>query len=195
MKTLKHLALAAAIALTATSTQAAYQIQFNTLNDPSTPTNPVFDFGGSTKLLGSAGFVGQLYVQIGAGAFTAIGTSQSFLNGGAAGFIAPAVPDITVNDAAVVSTTAANYQLRVWNTANGSTFEAASGVNGAHVGSSSSVAVNLLGYNPATQSAPIGYPQANGFSSFSLSVVAVPEPATLALGLFGAAGLFIRRRK
>ena len=196
MKALKHLALASVVLLTAASSHAAYQIQFNTLNDPSTPTNPVFDFGGSTKLLGSANFVGQLYVQVGLGAFTAIGTSQSFLNGGAAGFIAPASPDILVNDPSVLTTTAANYQLRVWNTANGASFETASGVNGAHIGSSSSVSVSLLGYNPATQSAPIGYPQANGFSSFSLSVVsAVPEPATLALGLFGAAGLLFRRRK
>jgi len=195
MKPLKHLVLAAAVALSVCSARAAYQIQFNTLNDPSAPTNPVFDLGGTTKLLGSAGFVGQLYVQVGAGAFNAIGTSQSFFNGGAAGFIAPALPDITVPDASVLNTTSANYQLRVWNTANGSTYEAASAVNGAHVGSSSSVAVSLLGYNPSTQSAPIGYPQANGFSSFSLSVVSVPEPATIALGLFGAAGMLIRRRK
>lgn len=196
MKTLKKLALLGLIALTTASAQAAYQIRFYTLNDDTTPTNPVFDTDGVTKLQGSANYVGQLYVQVGAGSFTAVGSPVAFLNSGAAGFITGgATPDITVADASVLTTTSGAYQLRVWNTANGSTYEAAAATVGAKVGVSSSISVSLLGYNPATQTAPPGYPTANGFASFSLSTVAVPEPATIALGLFGAAGLLIRRRK
>ena len=193
---MKNLALVVAVILATASAQAAYQIKFYTLNDNSAPTNPVFDTDGSTKLLGSAGYVGQLYVQVGAGSFTAVGSSVSFLNGGAAGFITGgATPDLLVPDTSVTATTSGAYQLRVWNTANGSTYETAAATVGAKIGSSSSVSVSLLGYNPATQSAPPGYPTANGFASFSLTSVAVPEPATLALGLFGAAGLLFRRRK
>jgi hypothetical protein len=195
-KILKAAILAMLVAASPTTVLADYQIRFYTLNNDTAPTNPVFDSDGTTKLLGSAGWVGQLYVQIGAGAFSAVGNSVSFLNGGAAGFITGgALPDITVDNDAVTATTAGAYQLRVWNTANGSTFEAASAVAGAKFGSSPTVNVSILGYinspgNPNNQTAPPGYPTANGFASF-----AVPEPATIALGLFGAAGLLIRRRK
>jgi len=190
-KVLKASILAILLAASSTTVLADYQIRFYTLNDDTIPTNPVFDSDGVTKLAGSAGWVGQLYVQVGAGAFSAVGSAVSFLNSGGVGFITGgATPDISVVNGAVTATTAGAYQLRVWNTADGSTFETASAAPGAKFGSSSSVAVNLLGYNPLTQTAPPGYPTANGFASFS-----VPEPATIALGLFGAAGLFIRRRK
>jgi len=196
-KIIKASFLALVVAASATTVLADYQIKFYTLNDDTVPTNPIFDSDGTTKLAGSAGWVGQLYVQVGAGAFGAVGTPVPFLNGGTAGFISGApTPDITVDNDSVTTATAGAYQLRVWNTANGSTFEAASAAPGARFGTSSSVSVSLLGYinelnNPAAnQTAPPGYPTANGFASF-----AVPEPATIALGLFGAAGLFIRRRK
>lgn len=196
MKALKYSLMAALAVFLTTSAQAYYQIKFYTLNNDTTPTNPIFDTDSTTKLLGSAGYVGQLYVQVGAGSFTAIGSAVSFLNGGAAGFITGgATPDIIVQDTSVQTTTSGAYQVRVWNTANGSTYEAAAATVGAKVGASSTVSVNLLGYDHLTASAPPGYPTANGFASFSLSTVAVPEPATIALGLFGAAGLLIRRRK
>lgn len=208
MKLTKRLLFSAVLALaSAISAHATYQIGFNTLNDLSTPTNPVFDSDLTTRLSGASGWVGQIYVSVGGGAFTAVkdvldGTSgaKSFATSGAAGWIT-AGGDLTVNDASVTGNTSAQYQLRVWNTANGSTFEAAYAAAGAKVGVSGSasgtvnltqgVSTTLLGYSTGT--APIGYPTANGFASFS--VATVPEPATLALGLFGAAGLFIRRRK
>ena len=198
MKTLKNriLAAAAVVALSVLPARADYQITFDTLNDSSAPTNPIFDVGGSTKLLGSAGFVGQLYTQFGAGSFTAIGSSVAFLNGGGQGFIQASPRDITVLTGSVTANpTVGAYQLRVWNTANGSTYEAASAVVGAHIGSVTVSGVNFAGYLNGTL-APVSFPQANGFASFSLTTVAaVPEPATLALGLFGAAGLLFRRRK
>lgn len=209
MKLAQQLALVAAMALTVASAHATYQITFNTLNDLSTPTNPVFDSDLTTRLSGANGWVGQLYVSIGGGAFGAIKDSsdstlgsKAFATGGSAGWIVTG-GDLTVNNGGVTANpTAAAYQLRVWNTANGSTFEAAYAAPGAKVGvsgssagtvnlASSGASVNLLGYSG--EIAPIGYPAANGFASFS--VAAVPEPATLALGLFGAAGLLFRRRK
>lgn len=199
MKTIKKIFLAAAVAaLSVVSARADYQISFDTLNDPSTPTNPIFDVGGVTRLQGSAGFVGQIYTSfssVNGGAFTAIGPVTSFLNSGGAGFIVANPRDVTVVNASVTANPSpGSYQVRVWNTANGATYEAASAVIGAHVGISSSVSANFAGYVNG-QLAPPSFPQANGFGSFSLGIVAVPEPATLALGLFGAAGLLARRRK
>jgi len=188
-KVLKASILAILLAVSATTVLAEYQILFFTPNDATTPTNPVFDSDNVTKLAGSAGWVGQLYVQVGTGAFSAVGSAVSFLNSSTAGFISG--PTITVADSTVTAPTTGAYQLRVWNTANGSTFETASVAPGAKFGTSSSVTVTLQGYNPFTQTPPISFPTANGFASFSV----VPEPATIALGLFGAAGLFIRRRK
>jgi len=194
MKTYKKLVIVATTLFCVVSSRADYSINFNTLNDPSAPTNPVFDIDGTTKLLGSAGYVGQLYTQIGAGSFAAIGASAAFFNAGGAGFLAPGTVTVTA-PSVTANPTAGAYQLRVWNTANGSTYEAASVVVGAHVGVSSTVNVSFAGYANGNIP-PVSFPQANGFSSFSLSTVsAVPEPATLALGLFGAAGLLIRRRK
>jgi hypothetical protein len=207
MKILKQLALTAVLAMTAASAHATYQITFNTLNDLAAPTNPVFDSDLTTRLSGANGWVGQIYVSIGGGAFAAIkdasdatSGAKAFATGGAAGWITTG-GDLTVNNAAVTANpTAAAYRLHVWNTANGSTFEQAVsnngkvGISGSALGTvnfnSPGTSVNLLGYS--TGAPPIGYPAANGFASFS---VAVPEPATIALGLFGAAGLLIRRRK
>ncbi len=207
MKTIKYLVLAAVLVFTVAPAPAAYQIGFNTLNDLATPTNPVFDSDLTTRLSGANGWVGQVYVSVLGGSFTAVkdvldGTSGSkaFATGGAAGWITGG-GDLAVSDATVTGNTSAQYQLRVWNTANGSTFEAAYAAPGAKVGVSGSaqgtvnltqgVSTTLLGYTTGT--APPGYPSANGFAS--VSVATVPEPATLALGLFGAAGLLFRRRK
>jgi len=200
MKILNRIAAVAALIVTVATSNAAYQITFNTLNDLGNPTNPVFDTDGTTRLSGANGWVGQIYVSVGSNPFVAVkdssdatAGSKQFATGGAAGWIV-AGGDLTVADPSVTANpTAARYQLRVWNTANGSSYEAASAVVGAKVGVSSTVNVNLLGYT--TGAPPIGYPQANGFGSFALTVVPVPEPATIALGLFGAAGLLMRRRK
>lgn len=50
----------------------------------------------------------------------------------------------------------------------------------------------IFGGTPSGQ-LPVLPQSVNGFANFA--VAAVPEPTTLALGLFGAAGLLIRRRK
>lgn len=189
MKILNRIAAVAALIVTVATSNAAYQIGFNTLNDLGNPTNPVFDTDGTTRLSGANGWVGQIYVSIGANPFVAVkdnldvttGSKQFASSGPGVGWITGG-GDLTVADPSVTANpTAARYQLRVWNTANGSTYEAASAVIGAKVGVSSTVNVNLLGYTSGTP--PIGYPQANGFGSFALTVVPVPEPATIALGL------------
>jgi len=190
---LKQLIIGFAIIFATVTVRADYQLLFNTFNDPTTATNPVFDTDGSTLLQGVNGFVGQLYAGTSAGSLAAIGSSVAFLNGTSstgAGSISGGTA--TGVNAGITSTTSGFYQLRVWNTANGSTYEAASAVVGAKIGSSTVHSINLNGYASGTPPLP---ETANLHPSFSLTTVAVPEPATLALGLFGAAGLLFRRRK
>ena len=193
---LKQLIIGAAIVFATVTVRADYQLLFNTFNDPSNPTNPVFDTDGSTLLRGPNGFVGQLYAGTSAGSLAAIGNSAAFLNGTTLGTGGGSISGGTATgvDAGITSATSGFYQLRVWNTANGSTYEAASAVVGAKIGSSTVQSVTLQGYAIGA-TPPVSFPTANLHSSFSLTTVAVPEPATLALGLFGAAGMLFRRRK
>ena len=79
------------------------------------------------------------------------------------------------------------YQMRAWT--GGATF--ADGAN-TKTGSSAVTAVTFGG-TPIGGGTPLGVPDLNLHSSFAITTV--PEPATLALGLFGAAGLLFRRRK
>jgi len=188
---MKKLIIAALVSLAVTSAKADYQIQFLTYNG--TFSNPVYDVNGSTPLAGSA-FLGQLYTGTSAGALSAIGTPTSFLPLNAGEGYIEASGTITQPSASIFGGTAGFYQLRVWNAAGGADYETAAATIGAKIGSSAVTAVTFGG-NPNGGGAPITPPQANLHASFQLSTVAVPEPASIALGLFGAAGLLIRRRK
>ena len=187
--------LACSYALTAS---ADYEIKFLTGNG--SLSNPVFDVGGSTgnsaSFLSGSAFLGQLYVGANANSLGAIGTGQSFLNGGGAGFINQSGV-LTINSATLNPGSSAVYQLRVWEASQGASYEIASGVIGAKIGSSAVTAVTLGGTVPGVGGNPdtLLSAQANLHSAFGLTTVAVPEPATLALGLFGAAGMLFRRRK
>ena len=187
--------LACSYALTAS---ANYEIKF--LSGNGTLSNPVFDVGGSAlnsaSFLSGSAFLGQLYVGANAGSLGAIGTAQSFLTGGGAGFINQSGV-LSITDATLNPGSSAVYQLRVWEASKGASHEIASGVIGAKIGSSAVTAVTLGGTVPGVGGNPdtLLSAQANLHSAFGLTTVAVPEPATLALGLFGAAGLLFRRRK
>lgn len=161
-------------------------------------SNPVFDVGGSTPL--GTGFYGQLYIGLDANNLQKVGSAVEFATGGAAaGFIAASA---TVSWNATESGTtmpvgdqAGVYLFRAWSGTVGSTYETASATVGAKIGSSAATSIAGFGGVNTGGNPSSNFPFANVHSSFTLSTVAVPEPATIALGLFGAAGLLIRRRK
>lgn len=79
------------------------------------------------------------------------------------------------------------YQVRAWT--GGSSFSDAANTK---VGISSSTAMIFGGLDALGQN-NVAPSSVNNFNSFAIA--SVPEPATVALGLFGAAGLLFRRRK
>jgi len=180
------------IALSALTAKADYQLNFVTANGGS--SNPVFDVDGTTKL--NSTFFGQIYAGADAGSLVAIGSAVAFgtvggtPNAAADGFIIGNT--VPATSASLFGGSAGVYQLRAWTGA--ATYEAASATIGAKIGSSSVQNVTFGG-TPSGGGAPLTPPDVSLHSSFALTTVAVPEPATIALGLFGAAGLLIRRRK
>lgn len=107
--------------------------------------------------------------------FTFVNGNQGFLNG------AP----FTVTSGVVVGGSPGFYQMRAWT--GGSSFDNATGRRG----ESGIAGLTFAGLTGGGTSLPPT--DLNSHASFAITTV--PEPATLALGLFGAAGLLFRRRK
>jgi hypothetical protein len=116
--------------------------------------------------------------------------------GNSAGLLAPGIfiggtrttPTTTAGGASAI------FEVKAWSSGYASyDLAAASGDSSAFIGATSSFS-NPTG-NPGAQ--PPGTPASlSGFTGLQVSAVqAVPEPATILLGLLGAGALFIRRRK
>jgi len=172
------------------------EIVFVTPNSAS--SNFALDVDGTTRL--GTGFYGQLYVGVAADNLQKVGSAVQFNTGGAAlGFIAASDSTVFWNTplngtTMPVGDQAGFYALRAWSGSVGSTFESASATLGAKIGSSTATNA-VFGGITSSGGFSSSFPLANAHLSFQLSTVAVPEPATLALGLFGAAGMLFRRRK
>lgn len=187
MKSNKSLLLGVILTLTGISAKADYSLQIATTTTGTSP-NAVFDVGGLTKVDNT--FFGQIKVN---GTFLAnvfnFGQNGATVLPGLNGYLSAGT--INVTSATLFGGSSATVQLFAFQ--GGATYDAASVTPGAKIGNSvSPITVTLGGLNQAADNT-FNVPNLATMSGFT--VAAVPEPATLALGLFGAAGLFIRRRK
>ena len=83
-------------------------------------------------------------------------------------------------------------QVRVWDTASGSTWAQAIGTAGARVGESVLFSITLANPNATPAGIPVGM---NGIGGNPFTVGPVPEPSTLALAGLGLAGMMMLRRR
>ncbi len=138
---------------------------------------PVFDTDGRTGLAGTA-YLAQLYAGPTAGAIEAVGRSVTFRTGSAAGYFDTSVnstreiPGVSVGGLAYV-------QVRAWEAAMGSTFEAAVAAGGRH---GSTPVFSVLTGGGLIPPKPLV-----GLTSFSLTLDTGPvirtQPASVAVGL------------
>lgn len=183
---MKRTAIALSIALTALTALGQGTLNFNTKTVSALVTV------GGTAVTGPS-YMGQLYVANPAAgnAFQAVGSPVAFYSGGVGSLKGYITTGGEVAVGFLAGGTSAQVMLKAWNSAAGSSFEAASGSATGIVGSSAPITVTLG--NPLA--VPPGTPaDLTGLAGFAVTAV-IPEPSTIALGLLGVAGLLIRRRK
>jgi len=142
--------------------------------------------GGS---LAGTGYMAQLLVDTGGGVFAAVGSAANFIGAAAPGYFNGGV--ITV--AQVAPGANGTFEAFAWDSSTGNTtYAAAAAAYTAgliHGGYSAPVTIATGGAG-TPPSAPAGL---TGLQPWVANVV--PEPSTIALGILGAAGLLLRRRK
>jgi hypothetical protein len=149
-----------------------FQISFVTVNGAQ--SNPVFDLDGTTRL--GSSYYGQLYVGTTAQSLSAIGGPVAFLDGAGAGFIVAGT--VTGSGIAGLYGGATGvYQLRVWNSSAGSTFEAAAASGSGRFGLSQIISTTFGGTDPLGGPPRIP-PDANLHSSFSVALGTPPPSIT-----------------
>lgn len=85
-------------------------------------------------------------------------------------------------------------QVRVWDTASGSSWLAASTTQGAQIGESVLFQISLADPNATPAGIPVGMTGIGGHP-FQTALVGIPEPSTLALAGLGLAGMLVLRRR
>lgn len=190
MKSKLTLLLGVLLGVSALSARADYNIQIATTTSGTSP-NAVFDIDGSTKVDNT--FFGQIKVN---GSFLAniftFGQNGSFVVTGLNGYLSAGT--ILATSGSLFGGSSATVQLFAFKGA--SDYTAATTTAGAKIGNAATaITLTLGGLNQAGDTT-FNVPNLASMPGFTLSTVAaVPEPATIALGLFGAAGLIFRRRK
>jgi hypothetical protein len=156
---------------------------------------PIYDVSVGGTLLADVTYWAQLYAApVGSSTFAAVGAAVNFRTGAAAGFVnvgSDTSRAITGVDFGKV----AQVKIVAWSANGGATYEAAvaAAKNNAavHVGESAVLQITTAASALNTPSPLTGLAS---FAIKSASTPVVPEPTTIALGLLGAALLFIRRR-
>jgi len=179
---MKTLLVAAALGFVAVGAMAQGQFTFGNKNLTTTPVIDAKVLDDKGAALAGTAFWAQAYVKLATdpdSSFAPVGAAVNFRTGNNAGYIVPVVLTTTYADQ-----TSVNVQMRAWEAAGGTSYEAAVAA-GKLAGMSTPVTLKV-----ATAPAPPA--DMIGLTSFQLS--AIPEPSTLALGVLGAAALLLRRR-
>jgi len=143
----------------------------------------VFDTDGLTPLTGP-NYVAQLYAGTSATSLSPVGSAVAFGTAARAGYI---IGGGAVTIPTIAGGATATIELKAWDSTKGTSWELAQSA-GSAVGASTAFTVVLGGGG-----VPPGPPaDLVGLTTFSL--VAVPEPSTIALGFLGGAALLLRRR-
>jgi hypothetical protein len=121
-----------------------------------------------------------------------IGNYATFLTGTSAGTYFGGGRTITTPGSAV-NGPVLTFQIRVWMTAYGSSYEQAASVGGI-LGQGPMFTLKTKDLTNPLETTPNLY-QAPGYTGFQPIGVGCPEPSTIALGLLGAGALFLLRRK
>jgi hypothetical protein len=163
----------------------AFQSLGSSTAGPTTVNAPIFDVDGVTLLSGT-GFSVQLYAGIDDSSLAAVGSPINFLSGPFVGYF-DGSDNLAISGFAQGATP--RLQVRAWNNQGGTvtTYEGATIRGQSTAFTSPALGDDTAPYDPST----IPVPQ--GLTSFSL--VLVPEPSVIALGILGAAGVILRRRK
>ncbi len=181
---MKRLLLASAFVAAAATAMAQGTVKFSNFSTVDGINSPVFAPGGVK--LGSA-YLGQLYAGPTEGSLAPVGSAAIAFKDAAGvgtGYIIGGTA--TLGNVGVGAT--AFIQLRAWEAAGGTSYEAAQAA-GKLFGSSATISVVTGGQPPSGP--PLVPAPLTGLASFTL----VPEPSTLALGVLGAAALLLRRRR
>lgn len=180
---MKKLLLVASLLVATTAAMAQGTLNFNTRVVADGIDAKCFDVDGTTPLAGTD-YLAQLYTGADAGSLGPVGTPIAFRTGSAAGWL---------NGGEVATSLALNgagfAQVKAWKAADGASYEAAEAASGA-IGASNIIPVTAGGGgNPPALAGNL-----IGLQAWSLTMTIIPEPSTIALGLLGAAVLFLRRR-
>jgi len=185
---MKKLLVTLAAVLVSVSTFGQGTIKFN--NRLTGQVDAPVTIAGTTTGFGSvAGAQAQLFLVTGTGAsatYTPLSPATTFRTTSAAAYPYVTEPATAVTVPGIAAGQNATVVLRAW--AGGAGYGDAGNT---HRGQSAPLTLSLGGV-PAS-GAPIADPPLAGLQGFSVAVI--PEPSTLALGLFGAAALLYRRRK
>lgn len=160
-------------------------VNFNNFVPASGVNAPITDVDGTTRLAGTA-YWAQLFAGASEGSLAPVGAALNFRVGAGAGYFNTTGVDTSRAIGTVAPGALATIQVRAWEAAGGTSYDAAL-AGGFKTGSSASftVATGGVGSPPSLPADLVG------LTSFSL----VPEPSTYALLALGAAALFLRDRK
>lgn len=178
---MKTLMLASAFVAAAATALAQGTVKFSNYSTVDGINSPVYA-PGNVKL--GAAYLGQLYAGTTADSLAPVGTAVAFKDAAGAGTGYVIGGTVTINS--VAGGANAFIQLRAWEAAGGTSYEAAQ-ASGKMFGASPTITIATGNPNGSPPTVPAAL---TGLASFTL----VPEPSTLALGVLGAAALLLRRR-